>query len=224
MPSLREVILYEAALRAYPKKCCPRMGRSCLERLRAHFRDLKGGESEIADFKLMLLGNGRVGKTQICRRLQGQEYEETVPSTHGVKIGAAPLTALGDPATLRIWDFGGQDIYHGTHALFLKSRAIFMLVWTPESEALHDHEHGGFTFRNQPLGYWLDYVREFGGEDLPVIVVQAQCDLPEQERLRPPVNEKRSTPFPTRRCCITAPKKIADARRSMRRWPTPCNG
>ena len=113
----------------------------------------------------MLLGNGRVGKTQICRRLQGQEYDETVPSTHGVKIGAAPLTAPHEPATLRIWDFGGQDIYHGTHALFLKSRAIFMLVWTPESEALHEHDHGGFTFRNQPLGYWLDYVREFGGED-----------------------------------------------------------
>ena len=105
--------------------------------MRAHFRDLKGGGSEITDFKLMLLGNGRVGKTQICRRLQGQEYDETVPSTHGVKIGAAPLTALRDPATLRIWDFGGQDIYHGTHALFLKSRAIFMLVWTPESEAIH---------------------------------------------------------------------------------------
>ena len=157
---------------------------------------MKGGESEITDFKLMLLGNGRVGKTQICRRLQGQEYDETVPSTHGVKIGAAPLTALRDPATLRIWDFGGQDIYHGTHALFLKSRAIFMLVWTPESEALHDHDYGGFTFRNQPLGYWLDYVREFGGEDSPVIVVQTQCDLPEQERLRPPVADKALDAFP----------------------------
>ncbi len=164
--------------------------------MRAHFRDLKGGESEITDFKLMLLGNGRVGKTQICRRLQGQEYDETVPSTHGVKIGAAPLTALRDPATLRIWDFGGQDIYHGTHALFLKSRAIFMLVWTPESEALHDHDYGGFTFRNQPLGYWLDYVREFGGEDTPVIVVQTQCDLPEQERLRPPVADEALDAFP----------------------------
>ena len=43
--------------------------------------------------------------------------------------------------------------------LFLKSRAIFMLVWTPELEALHEHNYGDFTFRNQPLGYWLDDVR-----------------------------------------------------------------
>jgi internalin A len=197
IPSLREVILYEAALQGVPKEVLSRSYyESCLERLRAHFRDLEGGESEIADFKLMLLGNGRVGKTQICRRLQGQEYDETVPSTHGVKIGPAPLTALRNPATLRIWDFGGQDIYHGTHALFLKSRAIFMLVWTPESEAIHYHEHGGFAFRNQPLGYWLDYVHEFGGEESPVIVVQTQCDVPEQERLRPPVDDKALDAFP----------------------------
>jgi internalin A len=60
------------------------------------------------------------------------------------------------PVTLKIWDFGGQDIYHGTHALFLKSRALFPIVWTPHSEAEKVHAHGGFTFRNQLLGYWLD--------------------------------------------------------------------
>jgi len=97
---------------------------------------------------------------------------------------------------LHIWDFGGQDIYHGTHALFLKSRAIFMPVWTPESEAIHYHEHGGFAFRNQPLGYWLDYVRVFGGEDSPVIVVQTQCDAREQERPLPPEAEKALEAFP----------------------------
>ena len=75
MPSLRELILYEAALPGVPKEVLSEsLGDSCLERLRAHYRDLKGGESEITDFKLMLLGNGRVGKTQICRRLQDQEY------------------------------------------------------------------------------------------------------------------------------------------------------
>jgi internalin A len=165
MPSLEEVILYETELPSVPQEVLSQSPYgSCLQRLRAHYMDLKGGKSEITDFKLMLLGNGRVGKTQICRRLQGQEYDEDIPSTHGVKIGAALLAVSQHPATLRIWDFGGQDIYHGTHALFLKSRAIFMPVWTPESEACHEHNYGGFTFRNQPLGYWLDYVREFGGE------------------------------------------------------------
>ena len=194
-PSLESVILYELA--SVPKEVLSaRPDNSCLERLRAHFADLKSDKSDVTDFKLMILGNGRVGKTQICRRLRGEDYDETVPSTHGVKFSSTPLTTPIGPVTLKIWDFGGQDIYHGTHALFLKSRAIFSLVWTPESEAVHEHEHGGFTFRNQPLGYWLAYVRAFGGENSPLIVVQTQCDLPEQEHLRPPVSDDALDAFP----------------------------
>ena len=107
-----------------------------------------------------------------------------MPSTHGIHISSLPLTpqAFDMPVTLKIWDFGGQDIYHGTHALFLKSRAVFPLVWTPKSEAEQFHTHGDFTFRNQPLAYWLAYVRTFGGARSPVLVIQSQCDRPEDER------------------------------------------
>ena len=226
MPSLQEVVLFETTLPGVPNEVLSREPSDfALIDLRAHYRDLKGGESAITDFKLMLLGNGRVGKTQICRRLQDQEYDDTVPSTHGVKIGAAPLTTPHEPATLRIWDFGGQDIYHSTHALFLKSRAIFMLVWTPESEAIHYHEHGGFPFRNQPLGYWLDYVREFGGEDSPVIVVQTQCDLPEQERLAPPVADKSAGRFSIQESAALQRQRKPRPRGAGRGvWPKPCSG
>jgi internalin A len=145
----------------------------------------------------MILGNGRVGKTQICRRLRGKEYDDTQPSTHGIHVSSAPLAlSSAETITLMIWDFGGQDIYHGTHALFLKSRALFPLIWTPESEAAKEHEHGGFTFRNQPLGYWLAYVRTFGGPNSPVLVIQSQCDEPEQERLSPPVPHEALDVFP----------------------------
>ena len=160
---------------------------NCLRRLRAHFADLTGDDVAVGDVKLMILGNGRVGKTQICRRLRGESFDEAVSSTHGIKVSSVPLALqISDaPVTLKIWDFGGQDIYHGTHALFLKSRAVFPLVWTPKSEAEPFHTHGGFTFRNQPLAYWLAYVRTFGGARSPVLVIQSQCDRPEDERDAP---------------------------------------
>jgi internalin A len=198
MPSLKHVILHEATLPGVPEEVLsPNQQTSCLESLRAHFADISGGESAVTDIKLMFLGNGRVGKTQICRRLREENYDDSEPSTHGVRVTSAPLP-LGqdDTMTLKIWDFGGQDIYHGTHALFLKSLAMFLLVWTPESEAMRDHEYGGFTFRNQPLGYWLAYVRHFGGPDSPVLVIQAQCDQPEQEHLNPPVPSEALAAFP----------------------------
>ena len=74
------------------------------------------------------------------------------------------------------WDFGGQDIYHGTHALFLRSRAVFLILWTPELENRNEYEENCIPLRNQPLIYWLDYVRTLAGEGSPVIVVQSQCD------------------------------------------------
>jgi internalin A len=183
-PSLEEAILHDASLPGVPVEILSENKYdNCLDRLRAHLADLSGDDVAVGDVKLMILGNGRVGKTQICRRLRGESFDKRVPSTHGIQVSSLPLAAevFGVPVTLNIWDFGGQDIYHGTHALFLKSRAVFPLVWTPKLEAEQFHTHGGFTFRNQPLGYWLAYVRTFGGTGSPVLVIQSQCDRPEDE-------------------------------------------
>jgi internalin A len=188
LPSLQEAILYDASLPGVPVEVLSNgLGDNCLDRLRAHLTDLTGEDVAVGDVKFMILGNGRVGKTQICRRLRGESFDETVPSTHGIQVSSLPLAphVLDTPVTLKIWDFGGQDIYHGTHALFLKSRAIFSIVWTPKSEEEKFHTHAGFTFRNQPLAYWLAYVRTFGGPRSPVLVIQSQCDRPEDKRSPP---------------------------------------
>ena len=161
----------------------PNNHTSCLESLRAHFSDLSEGEALLPDIKVMVLGNGRIGKTQICNRLRGREYEPLADSTHGITV---TTTELGE-SRLHLWDFGGQELYHGTHALFLKSRALFLAVWTPGSENSETHEHGGMTFRNHPLGYWLVYARNLSGPDSPLLVVQNQCDRKEDEQTRPPV-------------------------------------
>ncbi len=188
LPSLREATLHDASLPGVPVEILSKYdGENCLPRLRAHLADLTGNDVAVGDVKLMILGNGRVGKTQICRRLRGESFDEAVPSTHGIQVSSVPLApqAFDAPVALKIWDFGGQDIYHGTHALFLKSRAVFPVIWSPKSEAEQFHTHGGFTFRNQPLAYWLAYVRTFGGARSPVLVIQSQCDAPEDEREPP---------------------------------------
>jgi hypothetical protein len=62
-------------------------------------------------------------------------------------------------ATLKIWDFGGQDIYHGTRALFLKTCTVFLLVWEPGSENTREHHYGCFTFRKNHRK--MDITRRF---------------------------------------------------------------
>src|SRR5262249_53180262 len=102
-------------------------------------------------------------------------------------------------AQLHIWDFGGQDVYHGTHALFVRTRAIFLIAWTPEREWAGEHVYRGALFRDYPLAYWLDYVRHLGRSSIPVLVVQTRCDNPEDEAVRPPLPDEALSAFTFRK-------------------------
>ena len=110
---------------------------NCLPRLKAWRADLDQGQADNHRIKLFVLGNGSAGKTQICRRLNGQAFDPSIPSTHGIDLGRVDLIPANEdkPAVIaHVWDFGGQDIYHGTHALFMDERALFVIVWNPELE------------------------------------------------------------------------------------------
>ena len=86
---------------------------------------------------------------------------------------------------MQMWDFGGQDIYHGTHALFMRDNAVFALLWAKDFERRSDDASDGPIFGNQPLGYWVDYVRHLGGRDRAVTIVQTRCDRPEDDDIAP---------------------------------------
>lgn len=150
-----------------------------LPRIRAWQHDLSLGEAPNSSVKLFILGNGLAGKTQICRRLRGEPFDDTVKSTHGIELGYVQLFAgdHGAPAVdAMCWDFGGQDIYLGTHARFLDPHAIYVIAWNPALENSDEIEHAGFSTRNRPLAYWLEFVRSLAGAEAPVIVAQTQCD------------------------------------------------
>ena len=190
-----------------PELLSKAVGDSCLKRLRAHFAAQAEEENQpkviIRDVKVMLLGNGRVGKTQMRRRLKGEAFNPKEPATHGVEIISVDLPPAADASPgsestpLKIWDFGGQDIYLGTHALFLKTRAVFPILWTEKSEENETYELEEQQFRNYPLMEWVHFVLRLAGPNSPLLLVQAQCETP-QSRRRPPVPEylKNAFAFP----------------------------
>ncbi|MCW2284841.1 internalin A [Rhodoblastus acidophilus] len=162
---------------------------NCLPALRAYFAESGPCDAVLEDVKLMVLGNGRVGKTQLCNVLMDKPYQPDSDSTHGVVVARHELKRRGGaPLPLHIWDFGGQDIFHGTHALFLRDHAIFALVWAEKLEtAAADPKDA--RFGNRPLPYWLDYVRHASGTDNAVVAVQTRCDAPRDEA-KWPVDEE----------------------------------
>src|SRR5262249_27225240 len=83
--------------------------------------------------KLLVVGNEAVGKTSLIRYLvAGQPRNPSEPKTPGTVIHEKIVTRTWCPAgsgvALNIWDFGGQEIMHGTHRFFLTERSLYLLV------------------------------------------------------------------------------------------------
>jgi internalin A len=112
--------------------------------------------------KLLLVGQGGLGKTCLLRALRGETYHSDEPTTHGIAIQPVELRHPHLPRVtmqLNSWDFGGQKIYHATHQFFLTNRALFLLVWN----ARQGYEQGR-------LYYWLDMLHARAPES-PILLV-----------------------------------------------------
>jgi internalin A len=119
----------------------------------------RGAAQPLNEFKLILVGRGGVGKTTLVHRLVTGKYEE-FKRTPGINITQWPLKIDGEEVQAHVWDFGGQEIMHGTHRFFMTARALYLvLITSRESTEDHDAE------------YWLSLVRSFAGDDAPVIVL-----------------------------------------------------
>ena len=188
LPTLKYLQLFGCSLDDLPPEVCGNWNENVLNKVRAHYADLRYGPRRDTALKVFFLGNGGVGKTQLCRRLCNLEFDPSVPTTHGVQLGETTVDLEGftEPVRLNLWDFGGQDIYHGSHALFLHGHAIFLILWTPELERQTAYQEGSLSFRHRPLSYWLDYLRAFAGTDASMLIVQSQCDSRDKRRLHPP--------------------------------------
>jgi internalin A len=188
LPSLQALYLFGCKFDDLPSEVCGESdSENVLAEVRAHYEDLKAGPRRDAEVKVLFLGNGGTGKTQLCRRLRGELFDASVPTTHGIQLSekTMELEDFPGPVRLNLWDFGGQEVYHGSHALFLQGQAVFLILWTPKLEQGSDCEDG-LTFQRRPLRYWLDYLRAFAGSQSSALIVQSQCDRPRDSVSHPP--------------------------------------
>jgi Leucine-rich repeat (LRR) protein len=83
--------------------------------------------------KLILIGEGEVGKSCLLGALRGDDWVEKRDSTHGIEIKPVKVTVphKGTEITLNGWDFGGQRVYRPTHQLFFSAPAVYLVVWKP---------------------------------------------------------------------------------------------
>jgi GTPase SAR1 family protein len=82
--------------------------------------------------KLLVVGEGGVGKTSLLKVLLGEPFNPQESTTDGIDIRTLKFFHPPQPKVmmqLNTWDFGGQQISHATHQIFLTNRSLFLLVW-----------------------------------------------------------------------------------------------
>jgi Leucine-rich repeat (LRR) protein/GTPase SAR1 family protein len=103
------------------------------EAVMQYLRAKAEGEVTLNEAKLILVGEGEVGKSCLLGALRGDEWVEGRPTTHGIEIKPVIVTAPDNSTeiTLNGWDFGGQRVYRPTHQLFFSAPAVYLVVWKP---------------------------------------------------------------------------------------------
>ena len=141
---------------------------NCLAFLERFLRELNKGETTNKEHKVLIVGNGGVGKSTLVERMVHNTFRKHYSSTQGIALEQYDKQA--DDFILNLWDFGGQDIYHATHRLFMQADAIYLLLWDEETTNQSVNEDG---YPNYSLEYWLHYIDQQGA-DSPVIVIKTK--------------------------------------------------
>lgn len=119
----------------------------------------------ILRFKVVLLGEGRVGKTSILLRYVTGEYSDKQISTVQASYLDRRLT-LGDQAVqLSIWDTAGQERFHALGPIYYRDADGALLVYD-----ITDYE--SFT----KVRKWVRELRQIVG-DISIVIAGNKVDL-----------------------------------------------
>lgn len=134
-----------------------------------YLESLAKGKQPLNEAKVILVGEGAVGKTSLVKRLCIDAFDATEGKTDGIvisnlELNLTPRAKEPHNVRLNIWDFGGQEIMHATHQFFLTKRSLYLLVLDNR-----------VTEERNRLEYWLNTIESFGS-DSPVIVVGNKSD------------------------------------------------
>jgi internalin A len=103
LPTLETLYLFGCELDDLPSEVRGEYNyENVLDRVRAHYEDLKSGKQIGAEVKVLFLGNGGAGKTQLCRRLRNLLFDPNIPTTHGIQLGEITLRLDGFPEPVHL--------------------------------------------------------------------------------------------------------------------------
>ena len=114
--------------------------------------------------KLVVGGEGNVGKTSLIRRYAAAKFSETRQRTLGIDITTQEVVVAGQSLRLALWDIEGQAgerpfFYYG-------AQAALLLYDATEPRSL------------EALPVWIEWVRRHAPPGTPLLIAGNKADLP----------------------------------------------
>ena len=123
-------------------------------------------------FKLVLIGDSGVGKTNILWRYVRDEFSIETKSTVGVEFGSKIVKYPTVNIKVQIWDTAGQERYKSiTNAYYKGAKGSFVVYDISKKE----------TFDN--VDKWIGELKNNGDPDVCILLIGNKCDLEDERQV-----------------------------------------
>ncbi|XP_025081938.1 ras-related protein Rab-11B-like [Pomacea canaliculata] len=117
-------------------------------------------------WKVVLVGDSGVGKTNLLSRFTRNEFNAESKSTIGVEFATRNVNIKGKMVRAQIWDTAGQERYRAITSVYYRGAVGALVVYDLTKPQ---------TFFN--LDKWLDELREHAEANVRIMVVGNKTDL-----------------------------------------------
>ena len=120
-------------------------------------------------FKVVVIGQGRVGKTSLARRYCEGSFTTSYHTTLGLDLFSKSLTIGDQKIKLLIWDTGGQEKLGQLHSFWYRGATGGVIVFSLcEKNSFYNVEK------------WLDELKIYTTPGIPTFLVGNKSDLKDQ--------------------------------------------
>jgi Ras-related protein Rab-21 len=124
-------------------------------------------------FKVVLLGEGRVGKTSILLRYIHNSFDQKQTSTFQASYQEKRITIGQNSVELAIWDTAGQERFHALAPIYYRDSNAAILVFDITDRT---------SF--QKVTKWIEELRKIVGKDIVLIIAANKSDLESKRQVQ----------------------------------------
>ncbi|KAG0584586.1 hypothetical protein M758_3G221700 [Ceratodon purpureus] len=117
-------------------------------------------------FKVVLIGDSAVGKSQLLARFSRNEFSLESKATIGVEFQTRTIVVDQKTIKAQIWDTAGQERYRAVTSAYYRGAVGAMLVYDITKQQSFDH-----------VQRWLDELRAHADANIVIMLIGNKSDL-----------------------------------------------